>query len=105
MLVRQVGEGGRTEPQAVQTMLVEAVARCLDGEMRHALARKRREVGVELDRIGRGQAGLSGETGRDDAERTDARRAQAERRPYLAHEVDGRGLAVGAGDRSDGLGL
>ncbi len=54
MLVREVGEGRRRELQAVETMLVEAVARRLDGEMRHALARQHREVGMELHRIGRG---------------------------------------------------
>ena len=86
-------------------MLVEAVARGLDREMRHALARERREIGVELHRVGRGQAGLAAEAGRDDAERADARGLQAERRPDLAHEMDGRALAVGAGDGGDGRGL
>ena len=105
MLVREVGEGRRRELQAVETMLVEAVARRLDREMRHALARQRREIGMELHRIGRGEAGFAREARRDDAQRADARGLQAERRPDLAHEMDGRGLAVGAGDGGDGRGL
>ena len=105
MLVREIGEGRRRELQAVETMLVEAVARRLDGEMRHALARQRREIGMELHRIGRGEAGVAREARRDDAQRADAGGLEPERRPDMAHEMHGRGLAVGAGDRGDGRGL
>ena len=62
-------------------MLIETVARRLDREMRHALARQRREIGMELHRIGRGEAGVAREARRDDAERADARGLEAERLP------------------------
>ncbi len=63
------------------------------------------EILVELHRIGRRQAAVAHQARRDDAERADARRLEAQRRPDVAHEMDGRGLAVGAGDGRDGGGL
>jgi hypothetical protein len=49
------------------------MARCLDGEMRDAFARQRRQILVKLDGIGRRQAAVAYETGRDDTQRADAR--------------------------------
>ena len=105
MVVRQVGEGGGREAHAVEPVLVEAVARRLDRQMVDALARQRRQSGVELHRIGRGEAGLAREARRDDAR---ACRGSPPSGPSAAQiwrdEVDGRGLAVGAGDGGDGRG-
>ena len=81
MLVRQVGEAGGGELQAVEAMLVETVARRLDRKMRDALARQGREILVELHRIGRGEAGVARQPRRDDAERADARGLEAKRLP------------------------
>ena len=67
MLVRQVGEGRRRELEAIEPMLVEAMARRLDGKMGNALACQGREIGMELHRIGRGEARLTREARRDDA--------------------------------------
>ncbi len=105
MLVREVGEGSRRQAQAVKAMLVEAVARGFDGEMRHALVCQRGEVGVELHRIRRGEAGLARKARRDDAERAYTGGAQPKRRPDVAHEMHSRGFAVGARDGGDGGGL
>ena len=77
-----------------------SIARCVD-----ALARQGREILVKLHRIGRGEAGVAQEARRDDAERAHARGLEAERLPDVAHEMHGRGLAVGAGDGGDGGGL
>ena len=105
MLVRQIGEAGGRQTQAVQAMLIQPMARCFDGGMRHALPRQGGEVLMQLHRIGRGEAGVALKPGRDDAERAHARRLEAERRPDVAQEVHGRGLAVGAGDGGNGGGL
>ena len=102
MLVREVGEGRRRQLEPIEPVLVEAVARRLDREMRHALAGQRGDILVELHRIGRREAALAHQAGRHDAERADARRLEAQGRPDVAHEVHGRGLAVGAGDGGDG---
>ena len=90
VLVREVGEGRRRKPHAVQPVLVETVARRLDREMLDALAGERGEVLVKLDRIGGREAGLASQSRREDAERADARRFETERRPEMTHKVDGR---------------
>ena len=99
--MRQIGEGRRRQAKPVETMLVETVARRLDGQVRDAFACEYREILVELHRIGSREASLPREPRRDDAQRSHARRPQAKRRPYLAHEMDDRGLAVGPGHRGD----
>ena len=60
---------------------------------------------MERDRIGRRQAAGTPAIGSDQAERAEARRSKAERRPYLAGEMNDRGLAVGAGHGGDRPGL
>ena len=105
VFVREVGEGRRREPNAIEAMLVETVARCFDREMADALARKRGQILVELDGIGGREAGFARQSRRDDAKRAHTCRLETERRPKLAYEMNGRGLAIGAGDRPNGLGL
>ena len=73
--------------------------------MGDAVARRAVERLVQRDGIGRGQRAVGGAVGGDDAERAEARGLAAERGEDLAREVRDRGLAAGAGDRDDGLGL
>src|SRR6266851_10024503 len=48
MLMRQVGEAGGGETDAVEAMLIETMARRLDRKVRDALARQGRQVRVKL---------------------------------------------------------
>jgi hypothetical protein len=66
-----------------------------------AAARQFGQLPMQLDRIGRGEGSVGGETGGDDAERSQAGGAAAEMGPELAREVDRRGLALGARDGGD----
>ena len=82
-------------------ILVEAVRRGFDREMRDAFAGERVERTVQRHRIRRGQRAVSLAARRNDADRADARGALAERAPDLPRESGDRGLAAGAGDGGD----
>ena len=86
-------------------MLIEAVRRRFDCQMRHALAGQFRKRAMQVNRIGRGQRAIGLALRRDHADGADARRLKAERRPDLPGEGRDRGLAAGAGDGGDGRGL
>ena len=55
MIAADIGEGADLHAQAVEPMLIEPMRRGFDGEMRDALARKRLDVLMQRDRIGRRQ--------------------------------------------------
>ena len=105
MVARQVGEGRRRDLDAVEPVLVEAVARGLHDQVFHAVLGEARQTAVQLDGIGRGQRLGRAGPGRAQAERPEARRFAPLMTPDLPGEADHRGLAVGAGDRGDHLGL
>ncbi len=105
MVARQVGEGRRRDPHAVQAILVEAVARGLQDQVADAVLGEARQAAVQLDGVGRGQRPGCAGPRRGQAEGAEARRLQAEMAPDLPGEAGHRGLAVGSGDRRHGLGL
>ncbi len=102
MVAAEVGERGRGQAQAVDPVLVEAVAGGLDRQMLDAV---RGEVGgdpVQRDRVRRGQAAVAGRVRGLQAQRAEAGRAQPEPGPELAGEHGHRALAAGAGDGDHG---
>ena len=104
MIAAEIGEGTRHHVQPFIPELREAVARSLVGHMRDAFACQPAHIGQEGDDIGRGETGGDRTVSRGDTQSADTRRALARHAPDLAGHLDGRGLAVGAGDRNDGGG-
>ena len=105
MVAGDVGEGAGREPDAVEPILREPVARGFERQMRHV-------IGGELAPASRAASPDRASYARDtptvrpdDADRAEARGAKAHRLPDLAHEGGDRGLAVGAGDRDHEVGL
>ena len=73
--------------------------------MRDARFGERLQRSVEGHWIRGGQRAVDRDRPRDDADRAERRQFPADRRPDLADERGDRGLAAGAGDRDDRLGL
>ncbi len=93
-----VGEGSRRDLDAVQTILIEAMARRLERQMLDAVTFHLREQTMKLDRIRGRVLERKFARRRDDANGADACRALTQRCPNLAQENRDRGLALGAGD-------
>ena len=98
VVAAEIGEGRRRQANAVEPMLIEAVARRLERRVGDALASQPVEDPVKLDRIGRGQAAIVGTVGRDDADGADRGGLPAGDLEDLADKGGDRGLAAGAGD-------
>ena len=105
VVARQVGEGAGGQPHAVEPLLVEAVRGGFERQVGDAGARQLVERLMQRDRIGRRQRAVDFERPRDDAERAERGRLAAGRRPDLPREGGDRGLAAGAGDGDDAIGL
>jgi hypothetical protein len=86
-------------------LVIQAVARRLDGEVVHALLLQPRQQFVDLHRIGRGVGKREFAFRPYYAHRSQTCRRFSQRRPDLAQESDNGGLALGAGDSGDDLGL
>ena len=86
---------------AVEAILVESVRGGLERQVVDAGGGELRELLVELDRIGSGEARIVLHSGGDDPERAEACRLKAELGPDLAGEARDRGLAGGTRDRGD----
>ena len=63
MVAREICEGGRSHPQAIEAKVVEPMRRSLDREMRDAFAGERVERAMQRDRIGRGERAVDGSPG------------------------------------------
>ena len=107
VVAAEIGEGGGNEAHAVEPVLVEAVARCLQRGMGDALrARGASSIWCNCDRIGRGQAAIIGAGRRDDADRADRGGGESRRcLEDLADEGGDGGLAARAGDGDELIGL
>ena len=105
VVAAEIGEGAGGEPHAVEPLLVEPVRGRLHREMSDARLGERLQRSVERHRIRRGQRAVDRDRPRNDADRAERRGFPADRRPDLADEGGDRGLAAGAGDRDDRLGL
>ena len=105
VVAAEIGEGRRLQPDAVEPVLVEAVRGGFEGEVRDALGRQLGQGLVQRDGIGRGQAAVDAAVGLDEADGAERGGLVAERGEDLPREVGDRGLAAGAGDGDDRLGL
>ena len=105
VVAAEIGEGGGLQPHAVEPVLVEAVRGGLEGQVRDALGRQLGQRLVQRDGIGRGERAVDAAVGLDEADGAERGGLAAERGEDLAREVGNRGLAAGAGDGDDGLGL
>ena len=105
MIAGEIGEGGGSEVHAVDAMLLKPMARGLEREMGDTVLRQLGEDPMQLDRIGRSVIEGSCALGSHDADRAEARGAEALALPKLADEGGDRSLAVGAGDGDHGRGL
>jgi hypothetical protein len=105
MVARQVGECGGGDAHAVEAKLIEAVARGFHRQALDAVLGQRRQAGVQLDRVRRGQRGGRCLVVRDQPECAQAGGLEAGVPPNLAGEIGHRCLAVGAGHGGDQLGL
>jgi len=103
MVAAQIGESARLDRQAFGAELGEAVAGGLERGMGHAFATQASHVGEEGRDVGRGEPGRNAVVGGGDAQRADRGGMMAGHAPELAGQLDGRGLAVGAGDRDHRL--
>ena len=107
VVARQIGEAGGGELHAIQAELRQPVRGGLQRRVRHTVARQRSQRFGNGNRVGRGERGTAGNGaptvhgGSDDAERAEAGRLVPDGED-LAQEVDGAGLAVGAGDGERG---
>src|SRR5579863_3302732 len=97
MVARDIGEPACSDLQAVESVLVEAVRGCFDGEMADAIGGERFKRAVQRDRIRRGERAVSLAARRHDADGADAGGAVAECGPDLSREGGDRRLAAGAG--------
>ncbi len=105
VVAAEIGEAGGADADAVQAVLVEAVARCFQRRVGDPLPGQPVELGVEGHRIGRGQAAVFGALAADHADGAEARRLLAGGGEDLADEDRDRGLAAGAGDGDEMLRL
>src|SRR5271167_797160 len=101
MVARDIGETTRRDAQSVEPMLVEAVRRRFDRQMRDAVAGERVERAMQRDGIRRGERAVSFAARRSDADGADARGAVAECAPDLPGEGGDRSLTAGTGDGGD----
>ena len=105
MIAADIGEGAGGDAHAVEPKLIEAVRGRLQHQMRDVVAGEFVERAMQRDRIGRGQRAVDLAPGRHQPDGADAGRRLAGRFPDLARERRDRGLAAGAGDGRDGVGL
>ncbi len=111
MVLGQVGETGRRQADAVETALVDTVARRFHAQMGDAAFGEPRQILRQVAGVGRGQAGAADSRFAavrhrgDDAQRAHAGGVMAQLGENLAAEGGDRGLAIGTGDRNADLGL
>ena len=105
VVAAEVGEGRRNQAHAVEAVLVEPVRGGFESKVRDALRCQLRQRPVQRDRIGRGERAVHAAVGLDEADGAERCGLAAERGEDLAGEVGDRGLAAGAGDGDDGVGL
>ena len=86
MIAGQVGEGGGFDRDAVQPILVEAVARRLQGEALNTMTGQLGQRAMKGRWVGCGQAAGPLDPGCAQAERAQRRRRPPQRRPYLTEE-------------------
>src|SRR4029079_2011781 len=79
VIAAEIGEGRRRELDAVETVLIEAVRGCLEGEMGDAFVYEFRKHGVQRYRVRRSQRAIDGAAGFHDADRSDGSRVMTER--------------------------
>ena len=72
MVARKIGESAGGNAHAVEPMLIEAVRRRFQRQMRDALARQLVERAVQFDRVGRGERAVCFALGRHHADGADA---------------------------------
>ena len=105
MVARQVGESRSLDRHAVETELIETVARRFQCNMIDAGFGEFVQVAMQRDRIGRRQAARLVDAAAVNADRPHADATRVQLFPNLTEEDRRRGLAIGAGDSSDRLGL
>ena len=101
MVPRQIGEGAGRDPHAVEPVLIKAVRRRFDRQMRDPLTGKVGQRAMQSDRVRRRQRAIDLTLRRDHADRADTRCLITESGPNLAGEGGDRGLAAGAGHSRD----
>ena len=84
MIATEIGEAGSREHDAIETALVEAVARGLHRSMRHAFVGELAEQCVQCKRVRRGQRAVIVPRRRDDARCANLRGGMAGFSPDLA---------------------
>ncbi len=105
MIAGEVGEGSGGERQAIESELVESMARGFERDMVNTAVRQHGEIAMQRYRVGCREAARLLDAGREEPDCAEARGFMTERRPDLAQEHGDRGLAVGAGNGGDRLGL
>ncbi len=105
MIAGDVGEGAGSERDAIDAALLQAMARGLERKMGDAVLGEPRQDRVELDRVGRRVLENLGAARADHADGAETCRLESLPGPELPRERGNRGLAVGAGDGDDRLGL
>src|SRR4051794_23387280 len=98
MVAGDVGEPTGRDPHAVETVLIEAVRRGFEREMRHSLLGETMQRAMQTDRIGRGERAVGLPPRRHDTHRSDAGGRVPECSPDLTGESRDRSFAAGAGD-------
>jgi hypothetical protein len=105
MVAAQIGEGRSLQPDAVEPVLIEPVRGSLEGEVRDALGCQLPQGPMQGDGIGRGETAVDAAVGLDETDGAERGGLAAEVGEDLAREVGDRGLAAGAGNGDDGVGL
>ena len=90
---------------AVETVLIEAVRRCLEGKVRHVFVHEFGKHRMQRNRVGRRQRAVDGAAGLHDADRSDRGGVMTERGKNLPREICDRRLAARAGDRNGAMRL
>ena len=99
VIAAEIGEGHGFERHPLGAILVEAVRRRFVGDVADPHPLEPGDVRQEGDDVGGGQPGLDLVVGGGDPQCPDRGRAMPRQPPQLADHFDGRGLAVGPGDR------
>ena len=108
VITAQIGKAGDMDVQAVKTMLGQAMAACLECQMRDAGATDRLQGGMQADSIWRCQRRQAEHPALHrsrvrplQSQRADRSGVPGRAAPDLAQELNCRSLAIGAGDGGD----
>ena len=105
MIPREIGESASRQSHTIEPALVEPVRGGLHRQMGDALARQPVERFMQRDRIGRGQRAVGRAIGRDEARRSQRRRAISHLHPDLSRECGNRRFSACPRHRDDGCRL